>query len=156
MHLRESDLSRLGDGELNAEVMEHLRWCARCRTSAAEFDWLRQEIATTLSAAATAAPRSQPKWWDVQQRLTVGQQRGAAGRRLSVIAGVVLAISLVLVVPSFLGTTAVAQQTASPEPVVAWAPGTAVASAETLSPVSAAPLLAATPTPPASAETITP
>ena len=159
MHLRELDLSRLSDGELSAQAMEHLHWCARCRSAAAEFDWLQQEITGMLAAAADAAPGSQPKWWDVQKRLTIGQQQRSSRRRLSAIAGVVLAISLVLSVPSFLGTTAVAQQTASPEPVVAWAPGadvtsvSAVASAEALAPVS---MSAATPTPPTSPETITP
>ena len=104
-HLRESELAHIGDGKLSTEVAEHLRWCTRCSSAAADYRWLQTEITATLSMRAHKAPAPQPRWQDVRQRLCTYQRRLMEMCRIAAASTIGVAISLMLV--------------ASPIPVVA-------------------------------------
>ncbi len=136
-HPREIELAQLSareDGEaIDAEMVEHLRWCAHCRSVVADYDWLRKEIATTLEAAAEI-PAPRPQWWAVRDRVFAGQRRQITGWRISAISSVVLAVCLMFSAFPIPSTT-VAALTSLPEPIVAPAP------------VTVAVTLAVTPTP---------
>ena len=131
-HLMETELAYLSDGESGAEVAAHLRWCARCRSVAADYCWLQGEIETALATVAEAVPVPGSRWWAVQARLFAGRRRQIAGWRVSAFASVVLAVSLMLSAPSFLTPAVVAlgeQPGAAtvPAPVTAFAAGESVA-----------------------------
>jgi hypothetical protein len=133
VHLRETELARLSEEseeEVGVSVAEHLRWCARCRSGVADYRWLQGEIVAALSAAADAVAVPRSRWWAVQEALSAGQRRQAAGWRASAVASVVLAVCLMLSLSPILGTAAMAHaaRTAVPEPVIAPAPVTAVVS----------------------------
>jgi len=156
VHPKEVELTCLSDGEAGVEtartanirrtanVREHLRWCARCRSVVADYGWLQGEIAATLAAAADAVLVPRPKWWAVQEVLLASQRRQIAGCRVSAVASVVLAVCLMLSLSPVLGT-AVAARTLPPAAMVAPAPATAAASGERMAAV-------ATPTPAMSLE----
>ena len=143
-HPREIELARLSDGEaVSAEMAEHLRWCARCRSAVADYDWLQGEIAVTLAAAAEI-PAPRPQWWAVRERVFASQRRQITGWRISALSSVVLAVCLMFSAFPMQSATVAALTTfpsgrsplgASPEPMVAPAP------------VTVAVTLVATPTP---------
>jgi len=85
-------LGEPGAGERDADIVEHLRWCARCRSAVADYRWLEGEIEAALSAAAAAAPLPRPKWWDVRGRVFAGQARRGAARRAPAVVSVALLI----------------------------------------------------------------
>ena len=114
-HLRDTELARLSDGE-TSEVTEHLRWCARCRSTLADYRWLEGELAATLTMVANAVPVPRPRWGAVQGRLAASQRRQATGWRAS-FASVVLAVCFALLAPAFLSPVGVAQ-TRQPRVVV--------------------------------------
>ncbi len=149
-HPREIELARLNDREagkiIDAEMAEHLRWCAYCRSAVADYDWLQGEIADTLAMAAEV-PVPRPQWWAVQERVFTSRQRQITGWRISALSSAVLAICLMLrIVPirsAFpIQSATVAALTSLPEPMVAPAP------------VTVAVTLIATPTP--TTETVPP
>jgi hypothetical protein len=117
-----SDLDN--DQALGAEVADHLRWCADCRSMVADHRWLQEEITTTLMVAADTVPLPRPKWWAVQETLLARQQRQAASWRGSAVASIVLAVCLILSASPVLGTAAILAQTVqmSPDAVIATAP----------------------------------
>ncbi len=123
-HLRETELAHLDDGSGGAHAMEHLRWCALCRSAAADYRWLRREVTATLMAAADVVPVPSPKWRAVQRRLSAGRRREVVGRRVSAIAGAVSAMCLMLSV-SLMPGTIVAAGALSPDVAIAPAPITA-------------------------------
>ena len=100
VHPKEPELARFSDGQPSANVAEHLRWCGRCRSSVADYQWLGGELEATLKAAAGDVPVPRPRWWAVQARLRAGQQRRAAGWRASAFASIALVVSFVLCVPN--------------------------------------------------------
>jgi hypothetical protein len=100
VHPKETELARFSDEQPSASVADHLRWCARCRSGVADYQWLGGEIEATLKAAADEVPVPRPRWWAVQARLRAGQQRRAAGWRASAFASIALVISFVLCVPN--------------------------------------------------------
>jgi predicted anti-sigma-YlaC factor YlaD len=128
VHPSEVDLARLseldGGGEgISAEIAEHLRWCADCRSIVADHRWLQDEIVAALAAAADSVPLPRPQWRAVQEVLVSSQRRQVAGWRGSAVASVVVAVCLMLSLSRVLGTVGVMAQTAaSPEAVVATAP----------------------------------
>ncbi len=124
-HLRETELARLSDPEADVEIAEHVRWCACCRSVVADYRWLQGEVATALATAADAVVMPRPKWWAVQEVISTSRRRQAMGGRLSAVAGVVLAVCLMLSVSPVLGTAIVAR-TLPPEPLGVPAPVTAV------------------------------
>lgn len=132
VHLRETELACLSDGEPDVEMAEHLRWCARCRSIATDYRWLQGEIKATLAAVADAVAVPGPKWRVVQERMSASQRRRVAVPRVSAVASVVSAVCLMLSVSPVLGTAAIAQtaRTLPPEPIVAPAPAMAVVSSE--------------------------
>jgi hypothetical protein len=122
-HPREIELARLGDREaMSMEMAEHLRWCAHCRSVAADYDWLQGEIAATLEAAAEV-PVPRPQWWAVRERVFADQQRQITGWRISALSSVVLAVCLMFSAFPVQSST-VAALTSLPEPIVAPAPAT--------------------------------
>jgi hypothetical protein len=149
-------LAETGDGAADAETLEHLRWCARCRTLVADYRWLQDEMVDTLEAAADAVHVPWPRWQAVREGLIMGRRKQNAAGRVSAIASAVLAVCLMFFqplirVPSWLGSVGVSQtsQQASsvlvmsyPEAAIATAP-TAAVSSSTLSGSTSA----ATPTP---------
>jgi len=160
VHPREIELARMGDGEADAgvrrsaAVMEHLHWCARCRSVVADYVWLQGEIAATLVTAADAVPVPRSKWWVVQDALFTSQRRQITGWRVSAAASVVLAVCLMLVTSPVLGTAVVARTLppevmVAPAPVTDVVPGELVVSVATSTPVvsceGAIPLPAPTP-----------
>ncbi|MCP4544382.1 MAG: hypothetical protein GY832_45300 [Chloroflexi bacterium] len=132
IHLNEFDLAWLGELDNNdlgneipdAEMVEHLRWCADCRSAIADHQWLQETITTTLAIAVDAVSVPRPKWWAVQEALLFGRQRQVASWRGSTIASVVLAVCLMLSASPLLGTAAMVAQMvqASPEAVIATVP----------------------------------
>ncbi|MFQ6101719.1 MAG: hypothetical protein ACE5OS_10875 [Anaerolineae bacterium] len=139
VHLREMELACLSDGEAGEEVAAHLRWCAHCRSTVADYRWLQGEIAAALAVAADAVPVPRPKWWAVRERMFAGRRRQVVGWRVSAFASVVLAVCLILSIPNFLAP-AVAAQRLQPEVVMVPAPVTAAVSGECMASM-------ATPTP---------
>ena len=137
VHPDEIDLARLAelhDGE--ADMSEHLRWCARCRSLVADYRWLQGEVAGTLGAVADAVRVPGSGWWAVREVLIAEQRRQGAVSRISAVASAVVAVCLMFCsplpcIPSLLGAAPVPQamrQTlaasvmSSPEAVVATAP----------------------------------
>ena len=108
-HPKEIELARFEDGEASAEVTEHLRWCARCRSAVADYRWLQGEVTATLALAADLVPVPRPKWWAVCESLSLGERRRAGRRRASALASLALVFSLILSAPGFLGAAVVAQ-----------------------------------------------
>lgn len=122
VHPLEIDLAFLSDGEMDGNVAAHLRWCARCRSVAADYGWLQGEIESALAAAADAADAPRPRWWAVQAGVRAGRRRQIVGGRLSSFASVVMAACLMLFAPGFLspaGATWMNQPglTALPRPI---------------------------------------
>lgn len=127
VHLGEMELA-CSKGEFDASAADHLRWCARCRSLAAEYRWLDGQLVDALVSASEVVPVARPKWRAVKQRIAIGRQRRIAGWRASAIASVALAICMLLSISSVVGATVAAQLT-SPEAVVTPAAAvTAVAS----------------------------
>ena len=124
IHPKEIDLARLSElgVDTGAEMAEHLRWCARCRSVVADHRWLQEEISATLAVAVDAVPVPRPKWWAVQEVLLTRQRRQVAGWRGSAIASVVLTICLMLSASPVLGTSATMVHTLPPEAIIATAP----------------------------------
>jgi hypothetical protein len=150
VHLRETELACADMGEADARVStdadEHLRWCARCRSAAAEYRWLGERIEDTLVATAGMVNVPRPRWRVVKRRMAAGQKRRITGWRASATAGIALAICAILSLSSIVGVT-VAAQTSPPEAVMTPAAVTAdVSDADTFS--------GATPTPGVSREDV--
>jgi hypothetical protein len=137
-------------GAANAEMLEHLRWCARCRTRVADYRWLQDELVGALGATADAVRVPHPRWWAVREGLITTTRQRSTASRVSALASAVLAVCLMffrplIPVPSLLGTTQPASpvwMVSYPEAVIATAP-TAAVSSSTLSESTAG----ATPTP---------
>ncbi len=152
-HLQERELARLSDREvIEAEVIDHLRWCARCRSVAAEYDWLQEEITTTLGTVAEAVPIPQPTWREISSGLHTDRQRVMVRRRLSAAMGVAMAC-LLIIGPSVLDVGAAVQSTLSPSVMTAPMPITAAVATPILhrsekdTALTLAPTLAPLPTP---------
>jgi predicted anti-sigma-YlaC factor YlaD len=142
-HLQETELACADIGAA-VDVTEHLRWCARCRSTAAEYHWLGERIGDTLAATADRVIVPRPRWRVVKRRMADGQKRRLAGWRASATAGIALAICAMLSLSSVAGA-AVATQTAFPEAVMTPPSATtSISGAHTVS--------GATPTPIASRE----
>jgi len=123
VHLLETDLAFLSDGETDDSVAEHLRWCAHCRNTAADYRWLQGEIEGALAAAADAVPVPRARWWAVQAGARAGRRRQAVGARISSFASVVMAACLMLFAPAFLSQSA-ATEAKQPQLMVIPAPVT--------------------------------
>jgi hypothetical protein len=143
IHPGDMELAHLGDGETGGETEEHLRWCARCRNVAADYRWLRGEIAATLAEVAEIVPVPRPRWRAVRERVFASQQR-VVERRASAFVSLALAVLIMLSVPGYLAPARAAQGS-QPGPVMIPAPVTAAVSDETI-------LVVATPTPDASGD----
>jgi hypothetical protein len=114
--------------EFEASTADHLRWCARCRSLAAEYRWLDEQLTDALASVSEVVPVARPKWRAVKRRIVAGRQRRIAGWRVSAIASLTLSICMLLSISSVVGATVAAQLT-SPEAVVTPAAAvTAVAS----------------------------
>jgi hypothetical protein len=143
-------LAETDDGAANAEMLEHLHWCARCRTRVADYRWLQDEIVGALGAAADAVHVPHPRWWAVREGLTTKTRQRNTASRVSAFASAVLAVCLMffrplIPVPSLLGKT----QQASPVWMVSY-PEAVIATAPTAVVSSSAPsdsIAEATPTP---------
>lgn len=147
VHPQETELACLDEGWGGADVAEHLRWCARCRSAVADYGWLADELEATLAAAAAAVEPPRPRWWAVQGRVSAARRWRTAMRRASACTSLLLALWLMLYVPGFLGITlslSIGGPTAirTPYPEVAPVPAAALSLAS-ISPSS----LGATPTP---------
>ncbi|MBN1814528.1 MAG: hypothetical protein JXA14_21995 [Anaerolineae bacterium] len=150
IHLQETELACSNVGEADAPVStdagEHLRWCAQCRSTAAEYRWLGERIEDTLAATAGLVNVPCPRWRVVKRRMVACRKRRITGWRASATAGITLAICALLSLSSIVGVT-VAAQTSSPEAVMTPASVTAIVS-DAYAPSGA------TPTPGASREGI--
>jgi hypothetical protein len=149
-HPGEAELARFGEGDKSAELEDHLRWCARCRSVVADYRWLGEEVGASLRSAAGAVEVPRPRWWAVQERLSASERRQARRLRVPAVASVVLAFSLMLALSPVVGT-AVAARTLPPEAMVAPVPFTTIVSdGSVTSAVTATPAVsseAATPLP---------
>jgi len=123
VHLLETELAFLSDGETGDSVAGHLRWCARCRNTAADYRWLQGEIEGALAAAADAVPVPRSKWGAVQAGVQADRRRQAVGVHTSSFASVVMAICLMLFAPAFLSQSA-ATEVEQPQLMVIPAPVT--------------------------------
>jgi hypothetical protein len=126
VHPGQTELARWSDGETRADIAAHVHWCARCRSTVADYRWLAGEIEATLSAAADAVKVPRPRWWALQGRLIADQRRRVAGRQASAVASVVLAVCLMLSLSPVLLRTAVAARMVPLEAMVVPAPVTAI------------------------------
>ena len=116
-------MARFGEGDKGAELEDHLRWCARCRSVVADYRWLEEEVGASLRAAAGAVEVPRPRWWAVQERVAASERRQARRLRVPAVASVVLAFSLMLALSPVVGT-AVAARTLPPEAMIAPVPFT--------------------------------
>ena len=140
-HPGEVELARFGEGDKGAELEDHLRWCARCRSAVADYRWLEEEVGASLRAAAGAVEVPRPRWWAVQERLAASERRQARRLRVPAVASVVLAFSLMLALSPVVGT-AVAARTLPPEAMVAPAPfTTGISRAGGISPATPTPVI---------------
>jgi len=101
-HPTELELARAAAGDRCEDLVEHLRWCPRCRTTVADYGWLQGEMARTLAAEAERAPVSEPDWVGLRARLQSPRPMGAVGRRaaalsLAAVVGLVLIVPIVMV-----------------------------------------------------------
>ena len=152
MHPREIELARFSDEETGAEVADHLRWCACCRSDVADYRWLQGEVVATLSAAADGVPVPRSRWWAVREALSASERRQVTGGRVSALASVVLAICLMLALSPLLSPAALVGASLPPGDTIGAVtppPVQAVVSVGPGSPV-------ATPTPVAFCEAVTP
>lgn len=148
VHPLEIDLAFLSDGEMDENVAEHLRWCARCRSVATDYNWLQGEIESTLAAAADTADAPRPRWCAVQSGVRACRRRQTVGVRISSFASVVMAACLMLFAPGFLSPASATWMTQ---------PGLTVLPEPSIAPISDERVLpAATPTPDAFCEEATP
>jgi hypothetical protein len=81
------------------KLVDHLRWCSRCRGVAADYEWLKEEIPAAFDAGLEAVAVPAPTWESVRDRLRP-RQRCAAGRQLVAIAATAVMACLMLVAPS--------------------------------------------------------
>ena len=139
-HPGEAELARFGEGDKSAEIEDHLRWCARCRSIVADYRWLGEEVEASLGAVADAVEVERPRWWAVQERLSASERRQARRLRVPAVASVVLAFSLMLALSPVVGT-AVAARTLSPEAMVAPVPFMTIVSDELGPAVTATPAI---------------
>jgi len=145
-HPEERALARWAESGADPSVEEHLRWCARCRSAAADYRWLEQEVGAALAEAADAAPVPRPKWWEVRGRLFAGQPHPGSVWRASVVVGAVLIFCQAIALPPAASPALAVDPATAPPPVVALvsrAPGSASLSTDAVEPM-------ATPTPNAS------
>ncbi len=116
----------LGIGMRRERIAAHLRWCTRCRSLAAEYDWLRQAMVVSLRDVADSAPTPTPKWHHVRGGVLAQERRWGLGVRLSAAFGAALLVCQLLVaVPIWHGAQPngmVAQRTNPPRVSVATAP----------------------------------
>jgi hypothetical protein len=149
VHPEQTELARWSDGEARADIATHVRWCAACRSAVADYRWLAGEIETTLTAAADTVKVPRPRWWALQGRLIAEQRRRVAGRQVSAVASVLLAVCLMLSLSPVLLRTAVAARMVPLDAMVVPAPVTAMtastANVASVSGIHAAP--GTTPTP---------
>lgn len=131
IHLRETELAcaniSKADAPVSTDAGEHLRWCAQCRSAAAEYRWLGERIEDTLVATAGMVDVPRSRWRIVKRRMAAGRKRRITGWRASATAGIALAICAILSLPSVVGVT-VAAQTLPPEAVMTPTSITAVVS----------------------------
>ena len=114
-HLQESELARIGDGKLGAEAMEHLRWCTRCSSTAADYRWLGTEVTAALQMSALKIPTPQPKWLEVQKRLHAYQRRLVETCRVAAASSIGLVICMMLVASPIL-VVSIGAQPLPPQP----------------------------------------
>jgi hypothetical protein len=126
-HPREVELARFGAGEPGADVAEHLRWCARCRSVVADYRWLQEEVEATLVEVAGAVDVPRSKWWAVQAQVCGDRFNGVLNGRASAVVSVVAACCMMLCVSPALRPS-VAAHTAPPAPVTAPLPVAALVS----------------------------
>ena len=71
VHLGEMELA-CSKGEFEASFADHLRWCAQCRSLAAEYRWLGEQLTDALASVSEVVPVARPKWRAVKRRIVVG------------------------------------------------------------------------------------
>jgi hypothetical protein len=129
IHLRETELACAGSGEfdvpMSTDAVEHLRRCAQCRSTAAEYRWLGERIGDTLVATVGKVDVPRPRWQVVKQRMVAGQNRRVTGWRASATAGIALAVCAILSLSPIVGVT-VSARTSPPEAVMTPASATAI------------------------------
>lgn len=136
-HPREIELTSLVDG--GVEAGEHVDACRRCQSVVDEYRWLEREVTAALTGAANRVPVPRPRWHEIEARLHARGQRLRAVWRLSAVAGIILAVCLVIVVSSVLGTAATAlasspEMVCAPSPVAEAAVEKEIASTSVLTP----------------------
>jgi hypothetical protein len=122
-------LACAGSGEfdvpMSTDAVEHLRCCAQCRSTAAEYRWLGERIGDTLAATAGKVDVPRPRWQVVKRRMVAGQKRRVTGWRASATAGIALAVCVILSLSPIVGVT-VSAQPSFPEVVMTPASATAI------------------------------
>jgi hypothetical protein len=108
-HPRDSELAGLSGESFDDGILEHVRCCARCRSVVADYDWLQEELAGTLTRVVSdvAVPRS--AWWELQDRLLESSRRQSVRIQLSAVVGAAMVVCLLLCVPGFIRPAAAAQ-----------------------------------------------
>lgn len=98
-HPTELELARWAEDGRPEELMEHLRWCRRCRNDVSEYRWLQEEIDRALKAEAGGAPVPEPDWRCVWKQIDEGPGAvSPAGRRAAAVSLAAM-VCLMLAVP---------------------------------------------------------
>lgn len=105
-HPDEIELARSSDGQVDESCAAHLRWCARCRTVAADHRWMQKEVQGVMAVAAESAPLPRPRWRAVRDGMRAARRRQVVREYAFSFAGVVLAACLLLLAPGFLDRSA--------------------------------------------------
>ena len=97
-HPTELELARAAGGHRCEDLVEHLRWCRRCRSTLADYEWLQDETERTLTAEADGAPVPDSDWVGLRARLQSPGPLPAVGQR-AVAVSLAAMVGLIVMVP---------------------------------------------------------
>jgi hypothetical protein len=101
-HPEPFELAQASERGAARDLVDHLRWCSLCRSTAAEYEWLDEEIPAALDAGLAAVPKPRPEWERLHRRLELNGGRRVSRQALAV--GITAAMAcLTLTAPSILG-----------------------------------------------------
>jgi hypothetical protein len=108
-HPRDSKLAGLTGESIDDRILEHVRCCARCRSVVADYDWLQEELAGTLTGVVSDGPVPRSAYWELQDRLLESSRRQSVRIQLSAVVRAAMVVCVLLCVPGFMRPAAAAQ-----------------------------------------------
>jgi hypothetical protein len=108
-HPAEGELAGLSSEPAGGGILEHVRFCARCRSVLADHNWLQQELSEALRSVANEICVPRPAWWEVQGLLLENRRRQSLRTQVSAAVSAAVAVCVLLCVPGFMRPAAVAR-----------------------------------------------